>query len=90
MFSDITWNTIHAPGLRRGPKLNKSIQWELGDRVQAIIDEYPFYKTTYHTMRFADVAQVILNIIENKLTVDYNSRVAISYKFWPSDIIEKK
>ena len=74
---NLHWNTIHAPGLRKGDRLEKTIISNASDRVQAIIgkasfswrknrsilDKYPFYKTRYHTMRFADVACYLLDVI---------------------------
>lgn len=78
---NITWTTLHVPALRRGPRLDKSIQSDVGDRIQSVIDEFPFYKTKYHTMRFADAARHILDIVENKIIVQHNTQVALSYKF---------
>lgn len=77
---NIHWNTIHAPGLRKGDRLEKEIISNSSDRVQAIIDKYPFYKTRYHTMRFADVACYLLDVIENKVNLPENRKIAISYK----------
>ena len=44
--SDLSWTSVHVPpSLKRGSRLNRSIHSEEGDRVQHIIDNYPFYKS---------------------------------------------
>ena len=71
---------MHAPLMQSGERLKKTIHFEDGDRIQSVIDEYPFYKTEYHTMRFADVARLLLDIVEDKVVLEPNKKLAISYR----------
>lgn len=79
--SDLSWTSLHVPTLKRGERLDRSIHTEQGDRVQHIIDNYPFYKSEYHSMRYSDIAHFLLGIIENKISVPEKSKVAASYAF---------
>ena len=67
--SELEWSVLHCPRMKQGERLQKSIRSEVGDRL-------PMGSST---MRFADVAQYILDIVEHKVDVPTRRQVAIGY-----------
>ena len=56
--------------------------WELNnDIVSEIVQKYPLYKMSYHTVSFCDAGQMMLMISEEKYGLPKNCLISVGNKF---------